>query len=90
MAMSILLGIIIFSDNGFLELRRLQKEQNRIAQQNMNLMKRNYRLHRIIQRLKQDPVYVEHIARKELGMVGTRQIIFKLSADGRRKPSHKE
>ena len=88
--MSILLGVIIFSDNGLMELRRLQKEHRRITQQNMHLMQMNYRLHRTIQRLKNDPAYVEHIARKELGMVGTHQIIFKLSTNGRKDTSAKE
>ncbi len=88
--MLILLGVILFSDNGYMELRRLQREQKRISAHNTSLMKKNYRLHRTIQRLKQDPLYVEHVARKELGMVGTHQIIFKLSASGGRKPSAKE
>ncbi|MGD9209576.1 MAG: septum formation initiator family protein [Desulfobacteraceae bacterium] len=89
-AMSILLGLIVFSDNGLMELRRLQKEHKRITQQNIRLMNRNHRLHRIIQRLKSDPNYVEHIARKELGMVGTHQIIFKLSNKKREKSSSKK
>lgn len=77
--MLILLGLIVFSDNGLAELNRLHKEKERIARQNLILSKKNYRLYRTIQRLKSDPAFVEHIARKELGMVGTHQIIFKFS-----------
>jgi cell division protein FtsB len=76
--MLILLGLIIFSDNGFLELNRLKKERERIVKQNMLLTKKNFHLYRTIERLKTDPSYIEHIARVELGMVGTHQIVFKL------------
>jgi len=78
LAMLILLGLIVFSDNGFLELNHLKEEHTRIVQQNLHLTKKNYHLYRTIKRLKTDPSYVEHIARRELGMVGTHQIIFKL------------
>jgi cell division protein FtsB len=78
MAMLILLGLIVTSDNGFLELNHLKAEHTRIVQQNFHLTKKNYRLYRTIKRLKTDPSYVEHIARRELGMVGTQQFILKL------------
>jgi cell division protein FtsB len=77
MAMLILLGLIVFSENGFLELNHLKEKKERIVQQNLHLTKKNYRLYRTIERLKTDPSYVEYIARRELGMVGTRQLIFK-------------
>lgn len=81
-SMTLLLGLIVFSDNGFVELRRLQREQARLAARNLLLTRENYHLHRIIERLKNDPAYVEYVARRELGMVGTRQIIFKLPGPG--------
>lgn len=85
-----LLGLILFSDNGLMELSRLEREIDGLVKQNMLLTKENFRLHRIIQRLNSDPAYVEHIARSELGMVGTHQIIFKLSAGRKGKPPDKE
>jgi cell division protein FtsB len=81
-SMMILLGLIVFSDNGFVELRRLQREKERLEARNLLLTRQNYHLHRIIERLKNDPAYVEYVARRELGMVGTQQIIFKLSGSG--------
>ena len=76
LAMFILLGLIVFSDNGLMELNRLQVEQKRIAQQNIELVKKNYHLYRIITRLKTDPLYIEHIARRELGLVNPDQMVF--------------
>ena len=75
LAMFILLGLIVFSDNGLMELNRLQAEQKRISQQNIQLTKKNYHFYRIITRLKTDPLYIEHIARRELGMVGAYQMV---------------
>ena len=62
LAMFILLGLIVFSDNGLMEL-------------NIQLTKKNYHFYRIITRLKTDPLYIEHIARRELGMVGAYQMV---------------
>jgi cell division protein FtsB len=76
LAMVILLGLIVFSDNGLMELNRLQAEHTRIAQQNDQLAKKNYHFYRIITRLKTDPLYIEHIARGELGLVGAHQMVF--------------
>lgn len=85
-----LLGLIFFSDNGLLELYRLRKEKARIAARNIELSGQNRRLYRIIARLKSDPAYVDYIARKELGMVGTQQIIFKVSDAGKVDPPRKK
>jgi cell division protein FtsB len=74
-----LLGLIVFSDNGLVELNRLRRERARIAERNLLLTQKNSRLYRIIERLKSDPAYVDYTARKELGMVGTHQLIFKVS-----------
>lgn len=74
-----LLGLIVFSDNGLMELNRLRMERSQITEKNLRLSLNNRRLHRIIQRLKNDSAYIEYTARRELGMVGTRQIIFKLT-----------
>lgn len=77
--MLILLGLIVFSDNGLVELNRLHREMDSIAQKNKQIKKRNHELYQAIKRLKSDPAYVEYIAREELGMVGTREIILKLA-----------
>ncbi len=89
-AMMSLMGLILFSDNGFLELNRLKRKKNVLVRQNIQLTQKNYRLGRTIQRLKSDPIYVEHIARSELGMIGTHQVVFKLSAVRSGKPPDKE
>ncbi len=89
-AMLSLMGLILFSDNGLVELNRLKREKKVFVQKNRLLTQKNDHLRRTIQRLKSDPIYVEHIARSELGMIGTYQVIFKLSAARRGKPPDKE
>ncbi len=46
--------------------------------QNSELAKQNLDLYREIERLKSDPKYLESVARKELGVVGKDELIFKL------------
>ncbi len=42
----------------------------------LELQKRNQALYRNIQRLKDDPEYIEDIARTELGMVGKDELVY--------------
>lgn len=66
---------ILFGDNGWVELSRLKKKKELAVRQNETLARENVDLYRIIQRLKHDPVYIESVARNELGMVGKEDIV---------------
>jgi cell division protein FtsB len=46
-----------------------------MVRQNETLAGENVNLYRTIRRLKTDPVYIESVARNELGMVGKDDII---------------
>lgn len=70
-----LMLLIVFGDNGLIELSRLRDRQNHLAQQNQTLARENVDLHRTISRLRTDPVYIESVARNELGMVGKDDLI---------------
>lgn len=70
-----LLLLIAFGDNGLVELSRLRDRQQTLAEQNQSLARENVDLHRTISRLKTDPVYIESVARNELGMVGKDDVI---------------
>jgi cell division protein FtsB len=68
--------VIVFGDNGLVEHAKLRGQEQSLADQNETLARENVRLYRTIARLKNDPVYIESVARNELGMVGKNDIIF--------------
>ena len=67
--------VIVFGDNGLVELHRLRAQESSLAAQNETLARENVSLYRTIDRLKNDPVYIESVARNELGMVGKNDVI---------------
>ena len=79
-----LLLFIMFSDNGLSDLFTLRSERDRLIQENMRLKRENLTLYRTIDRLKNDPAYIESIARRELGMIRKGEVILKT------KPSAQE
>lgn len=70
-----LMLLIVFGDNGLVELARMRAQEHSLADQNEALARENVELYRTIGRLKNDPVYIESVARNELGMVGKDDII---------------
>jgi cell division protein FtsB len=77
-----LLLFIMFSDNGLADLFKLKSEKGRLLQENARLKRENLTLYRTIERLKNDPEYIESIARKELGMIRKGEIILKPRSSG--------
>ena len=71
----LMLVLILFSDNGVVDLIRIREERDRIIQKNVNLEEENREYYQEIDRLKNDRRYIESIARKELGLVGRDEII---------------
>ncbi|GAB6908043.1 putative Cell division protein FtsB [Desulfosarcina cetonica] len=81
-----LLLFIVFGDKGLVELSRLKAQEQTLAGENETLAMENVGLYRTIGRLKRDPVYIESVARNELGMVGENDlIIIRPQGDGRGK-----
>jgi len=72
-----LLLLIIFGDKGISDLRELKTERNRLIGNNLEVERENQKLYREIKRLKTDPVYIENIARRDLGMVGKGEVIIR-------------
>ena len=75
----VFLMLIVFGDRGYSDLRKIRKERDRIIEKNVGIEKENILLYRTIKRLKHDPKYIGEIARKELGMVGRDEMIFKFN-----------
>lgn len=72
-----LLLIIIFGDNGLVDLNLLKKEKERLVDKNREFVRENLSLYREIERLKNDPEFIESVARKELGVIGKDEVILK-------------
>jgi cell division protein FtsB len=84
-AMCQLMLIVIFGDNGLLELNRKQSTHQRLLEQNERLTRENLNLYRTIDRLENDPAFIESVARHELGMVRPDELIFKFKGHGKQK-----
>lgn len=80
-----LMLLIVFGDNGRMELSRLRAQEQELAEQNEILARENVSLYHTIDRLKHDPVYIENVARTELGMVGKNDLIIVRSSGGRQR-----
>jgi len=73
-----LLLFIMFGENGVADLHMLKMERDNLLKRNAELSQENLSLYREIERLKNDPKYVENVARQELGVIGKDEVIFKV------------
>jgi cell division protein FtsB len=69
--------LIVFGENGFIDHQRLDIRHEHLVGENEAITRENARLYRQIDRLKNDPGFIENIARRDLGMIGRREIIVK-------------
>jgi len=82
LALFSLLWFVIFGDNGLADLKALKKEKDTLVERNAELTRENLSLYREIDRLKNDPAYIENTARQELGLIGKDEMIFKINSGG--------
>lgn len=80
-AMFHLLLLVVFGDNGLVEYNRLQATHGRLRQANERLILENQQLYRTIERLQNDPAFMEYTARRDLGMIRSDELIFKFKSD---------
>ena len=76
--MLLLLLFIVFGENGLTDLHGLKMKKENLTQKNEEIKKENLSLYREIERLKNDPGYVENVARQELGVIGKDEVIIKV------------
>ncbi len=69
--------LIIFGDNGLVDFALIKGEKNSIVKKNEQLNQENLNMYREIDRLKNDPKFVENVIRQELGVIGKDEVIFK-------------
>jgi cell division protein FtsB len=73
-----LLIFTIFGENGLSDLYRIKTERDILLKKNDKLTRENLSLYREIERLKNDPEYVENVARNELGVIGKDEVVIKV------------
>ena len=72
-----LLLLIIFGDNGLVDFVLIKGERDRLVEKNEKLNRENLNMYREIDRLKNDPKFVENVVRQELGVIDKDEVIFK-------------
>lgn len=74
-----LVGLALLMVNGYRELqlmRQLAQKREALIRYNQELNQKNEEMYRKMTRLKQDPIYLEEVARSEFGLVKPDEIIF--------------
>ncbi len=66
----------LFGERGLLHLYELSKKRNSMVNYNNALKESNRDLKKKTELLKNDNHYIEKVARKELGMVGSGEIVY--------------
>jgi len=69
--------LIVFGENGLYDYHRLNIRREQLVSENEAIIQENARLYHQLERLKTDPEFIESIARRELGMIGSKEIIVK-------------
>ena len=72
-----LLLLITFGDNGLVDFVLIKGKRNRMVEKNEKLNQENLVMYREIDRLKNDPKFVENVVRQELGVIAKDEVIFK-------------
>lgn len=68
--------LTIYGDGGWRELNALKRELTDIKDENRRIEHENVRIYRKVDRLKNDPEYMENTARQELKLIGEDEIVF--------------
>jgi cell division protein FtsL len=77
-AAAIILFLVLFSRGGIHKMDQLKKELAQINELNNKLHIENKALRQEIKLLKNSPEYIEEIARKELGLIKSNELIYHL------------
>jgi cell division protein FtsB len=71
----------VFGDKGLIDVYGLKKERDRLASYNRSIEEENEGLADEIRLLKTDKRYIASIARRELGMVGADEVLYKIEEE---------
>ena len=69
--------LVVVGDKGLFELNAMKQELAALKAENKALEEKNLEMHRKIKRMKEDPAFLESIAREKLKMIAKDEIVFK-------------
>jgi cell division protein FtsB len=73
----VLAGLMVYGWQGVVRLQQIREEMRSLERENVNLRQEAERLTQLIDRLRNDPAYLERIAREERGMVRPGETVLK-------------
>ena len=73
----VLAGLMVYGWQGVVRLQQMREEMRSLERENVNLRQEAERLTQMIDRLRNDPAYLERIAREERGMVRPGETVLK-------------
>ncbi len=82
--------LMLVGDNGLLDYNRLKARKAALAEKNAQVVRENISMYREIERMKNDPSYVESVARQELGVIAEDEMILKVRTHPSRKQTPRE
>ena len=71
--------LILFGKKGLIDNYKMQQMVKELSTTNEQMLKDNNKLKQEILLLRKDPIYIERLARDELGMVKKGDIIYRMS-----------
>lgn len=74
--------VFIKGDKGYLHFRNLRNTYSKLKSQNRDIEEENKRLLVEIKNLKENPDYIERLAREELGLAKKDEIVFQIAQGG--------
>jgi cell division protein FtsB len=76
-----MIGYIFLSEAGLVKSSGLMEKKAMLEQENLRLEQENTQLKVRLERIRNDPVYLEDEARKKLGLVRPDEIIYRLAEE---------
>lgn len=76
---AVLLFLIAYGANGLMDLSELKRERDLVVEKKEAVAEENERLVRMIGRLRNDPAYIESMARHKLKMIGEDEVVYKFT-----------
>lgn len=73
----------LFGDDGITHLLHLRAERQALGNTAFALLERNQDLHRQVDRLRSDDLYLEGLARRELGLVRPNEFVYRFRSGER-------
>lgn len=71
------MGSVLFGDHGVTQLMRLRRERRELGSQTFRALETNAALRREIERLRNDDLYLEGLARRSRGLVRPNETVYR-------------